>query len=122
MQTILEKACQTLAGDQNMAAAAAAGYNNNGNKVIGSSGAGIGMNMNMSMNINASTSSTSHLDQPPQGHRGGMMMLPGDQVPSAIKDFGSLNFPSFQDLNLYGTSPSPSPPAVAAAGGALLHN
>lgn len=116
MQTILEKACQTLAGDQNMAAA---GYNNNGNKVIGNTSGGIGMNMNMSMNINASSSSTSHLDQPPPTHR---MLLPGDHVPSAIKDFGSLNFPSFQDLNLYGTSPSPSPPAVAAAGGALLHH
>ncbi|XP_071730327.1 myb family transcription factor IPN2 [Rutidosis leptorrhynchoides] len=120
MQTILEKACQTLAGDQSMAAAA--GYNHNsinGNKVIGAGiGIGIGMNMNMGMNINASTSNTNnHLDQAPQGHRGGhMMMLPGDQVTSAIKDFGSLNFPSFQDLNLYGTSPSPSPPAVAAPG------
>nr|XP_043628029.1 myb family transcription factor APL [Erigeron canadensis] len=118
MQTILEKACQTLAGDQSMAAAAAAaGYtNNNGNKAVGSNQAGIGMNMNMSMNINASTSSTSHLDQP--HHR--VMMMPGDHhMPTAMKDFGSLNFPSFQDLNLYGTSPSPSPPAVAAAGTAV---
>lgn len=113
MQTILEKACQTLAGDQSMATAA--GYNN-GNKVVG--GMGMNMNMSMSMNISASSSSTSHLDQAAAGHRGGVMLLPGDHVPSAIKDFGSLNFPSFQDLNLYGTSQSPSPPAVAAAGGA----
>ncbi|GJY75467.1 Myb family transcription factor APL-like protein isoform X4, partial [Tanacetum coccineum] len=35
MQTILEKACQTLAGDQSMAVAAAAGYNNNNNKMVG---------------------------------------------------------------------------------------
>ncbi|XP_023733714.1 myb family transcription factor IPN2 [Lactuca sativa] len=111
MQTILEKACQTLAGDQSMATAA--GYNN-GNKVVG--GMGMNMNMSMSMNISASSSSTSHLDQAAAGHRGGVMLLPGDHVPSAIKDFGSLNFPSFQDLNLYGTSQSPSPPAVAAAG------
>lgn len=117
MQTILEKACQTLAGDQSMAAA---GYSN-GNKVVGGPAAGIGMNMNMSMgmNISASSSSTSHLDQAAAGHRGGVMLLPGDHVPSAIKEFGSLNFPSFQDLNLYGTSQSPSPPAVAAAGTAV---
>ncbi|KAI3703723.1 hypothetical protein L1987_73917 [Smallanthus sonchifolius] len=102
MQSILEKACQTLAGDQSMAAAAAGGYNNNG----------IGMNMN----INASTSSTRHLDQPPPNHRGSAMLFPSDHVPSAIKDFGPLNFPSFQDLNLYGTSPSPSPPAVGTTG------
>ncbi|KVI02327.1 Homeodomain-like protein, partial [Cynara cardunculus var. scolymus] len=116
MQTILEKACQTLAGDQSMAAA---DYNN-GNKVVGGNATGISMNMNM--NISASTSSTSHLEQAAAaaaGHRGGMMLLPGDHVPSAIKDFGSLNFPSFQDLNLYGTSPSPSPPAVTAAGSAV---
>ncbi|KAI7742937.1 hypothetical protein M8C21_010408 [Ambrosia artemisiifolia] len=31
MQSILEKACQTLAGDQSMAAAVGGGYNNNGN-------------------------------------------------------------------------------------------
>lgn len=116
MQTILEKACQTLAGDQSMAAA---GYNN-GNKVVGGTAAGgMGMNMNMNMNISASSSSTSHLDQA-AGQRAGVLLLPGDHhhVSSAIKDFGSLNFPSFQDLNLYGTSQSPSPPAAAAAGSA----
>ncbi|KAL4573034.1 hypothetical protein LXL04_019827 [Taraxacum kok-saghyz] len=109
MQTILEKACQTLAGDQSMATAG----NNNGNKVVGGS-ASMGMNMNMSMRINTSASSSiiSHLDQPAVGgHRAGLMLLPGDQVPSDIKDFGSLNFPSFQDLNLYGTSQSLSPPS-----------
>ncbi|XP_076930788.1 myb family transcription factor IPN2-like [Bidens hawaiensis] len=117
MQTILEKACQTLAGDQSMAAS---GYNNNGNKVMGNGGAGIEMNMNMNMNMNisSSTGSTSHLEQAPPGHRGSVMLFPSDHVPvpSTLKDFGSLNFPSFQDLNLYGTSQSPSPPAVAAAG------
>ncbi|GJZ04275.1 Myb family transcription factor APL-like protein isoform X2 [Tanacetum coccineum] len=119
MQTILEKACQTLAGDQSMAVAAAAGYNN---KMVGTT-SGMGMNMNMSININASTSSsTGHLDQQPTAGHSHRMLLPGDHVPSAIKDFGSLNFPSFQDLNLYGTSPSPSPPAIAAAGGRLLHH
>ncbi|MFS7922385.1 putative transcription factor MYB-HB-like family [Helianthus anomalus] len=115
MTTILEKACQILAGDQSMAAA---GYNNNGNKVVGTAGAaGIGMNMNMNMNISSSTGITSHLEQAPPGHRGSIMLFPGDHAPSTLKDFGSLNnFPSFQDLNLYGTSQSPSPPAVAAAG------
>ncbi|KAL8195818.1 hypothetical protein R6Q57_025571 [Mikania cordata] len=118
MQTILEKACQTLAGDQSMAAA---GYNNNGNKVVGNTVAGIGMNRNMNMNMmSSSASSSSHLEQAPTGNirsDSGIMLFPGDHhVPPAIKDFGSLNFPSFQDLNLYGTSQSPSPPAVAAAG------
>lgn len=121
MQTILEKACQTLAGDQSMAVAAAAGYNNNNNKMVGTT-SGIGMNMNMSININASTSSSGHLDQPPTAGHSHRMLLPGDHVPSAIKDFGSLNFPSFQDLNLYGTSPSPSPPAIPAAGGDHFHH
>ncbi|MFS7928815.1 putative transcription factor MYB-HB-like family [Helianthus anomalus] len=97
MQSMLEKACQTLAGDQSMAAAATAaggGYNNNG--------------IGMSMNINASTSSTRYLDQPPPDHRGSSAMLfPGDHMPSAIN-----NLPSFQDLNLYGTS---SPTGTGAA-------
>ncbi|XP_076928746.1 myb family transcription factor APL-like [Bidens hawaiensis] len=98
MQSILEKACQTLAGDQSMAAAAAGGvYNNNG----------IGI---LNMNINASTSSTRLVDQPPPDHRGSAMLFRGDYVPSA-------NFPSFRELNLYGTSPSPSPPALGTAGG-----
>ncbi|KAD6453931.1 hypothetical protein E3N88_08637 [Mikania micrantha] len=99
MQSILEKACQTLAGDQSMAAVAAAaggGYNNNG--------------------------STGHLDQPSPGQRGSPMLFRGDHMPLAIKDVGSLNFPSFQDLNLYGTSPTPSPPALGTTGGALLHH
>ncbi|KAL8209833.1 hypothetical protein R6Q57_006565 [Mikania cordata] len=101
MQTILEKACQTLAGDQSMAAVAAAGgYNNNG----------FGMNRNMS-------AGTRDLDEPSPGHRGSPMLFPGDHMPLAIKDVGSLNFPSFQDLNLYGTSPTPSPAALGTTGG-----
>ncbi|XP_076932370.1 myb family transcription factor APL-like [Bidens hawaiensis] len=100
MQSILEKACQTLAGDQSMAAAASGGaggvYNNNG----------IGI---LNMNINASTSSTKLVDQPAPDHRGSAMLFRGDYVPTA-------NFTSFQELNLYGTSPSPSPPGLGTAG------
>lgn len=62
MQSILEKACQTLAGE-NMAAAGG-GYNNKG---MGN-------------------------------HQG----VPDHHMGSAMKDFGSLNFPQFQDLNIYG--------------------
>ncbi|KAI3703163.1 hypothetical protein L6452_28919 [Arctium lappa] len=116
MQTILEKACQTLAGDQSMAAGGGGGYNNN-NKVVG----GMSMNMNMNMNMSASTTTTtsSHLEQAAAGghHRS---MVGGDHhhvASGGIKEFGSLNFPSFQDLNLYGTSPSPSPPPVTAHAG-----
>ncbi|XP_058219272.1 myb family transcription factor IPN2 isoform X1 [Rhododendron vialii] len=70
MQTILEKACQTLAGE-NMAAASATpggGSSNNYNNKQGG---------------------------------GGVHLLPGD-----VKDFGSplVNFPSIQDLNIYGGS------------------
>ncbi|XP_009340543.1 myb family transcription factor IPN2-like [Pyrus x bretschneideri] len=62
MQSILEKACQTLAGENNMAAAAAGSYKGN----IGNQG-----------------------------------VNPTDM--GALKDFNSsLNFPSFQDLNIYG--------------------
>ncbi|KAE9458454.1 hypothetical protein C3L33_09623, partial [Rhododendron williamsianum] len=72
MQTILEKACQTLAGE-NMAAASATpggGSSNNYNNKQGGGG-------------------------------GGVHLLPGD-----VKDFGSplVNFPSIQDLNIYGGS------------------
>ncbi|KAJ9551196.1 hypothetical protein OSB04_015241 [Centaurea solstitialis] len=121
MQTILEKACQTLAGDQSMQLG---GYNNNKVGTAASAG-GIGMNMNMNMNMNISASTSSNLEQA-AAHRGGGggMLVPaaGDhhQVPSAIKDFGSLNFPSFQDLNLYGTSPSPSPPPPVTAPGTAV--
>lgn len=74
------------------------------------------------MNMNINTSSIRHLNQPLPDHRDSDMLFPGDHVPVplAIKDFGSLNFPSFQDLNLYGTSPSP--PSIGSAGAALLHH
>ncbi|XP_050368385.1 myb family transcription factor IPN2 isoform X1 [Argentina anserina] len=64
MQSILEKACQTLAGENNMAAAAAGSYKGN-----------IGNNQGVN-----------HADM------------------GNLKDFNSpLNFPSFQDLNIYGS-------------------
>lgn len=74
MQSILEKACQTLAGE-NMAASggykAAMGAIPNSNQQGGGVGVGVGVGI---------------------GDMGG-----------GIKDFGSpLGFPSFQDLNLYG--------------------
>ncbi|XP_004293817.1 PREDICTED: myb family transcription factor APL-like isoform 2 [Fragaria vesca subsp. vesca] len=64
MQSILEKACQTLAGENNMTAAAAGSYKGN-----------IGNNQGVN-----------HADM------------------GNLKDFNSpLNFPSFQDLNIYGS-------------------
>ncbi|KAL7130557.1 hypothetical protein ABFS83_13G142100 [Erythranthe nasuta] len=66
MQRILEKACQTLAGENNMAAAAAAAASGSYNKA-----AAVGPDI------------------------------------SCLKDFGPAmnnNFPSLQDLNLYGTT------------------
>lgn len=73
MQSILEKACQTLAGENNMAAASV-GYN-----------------------IKAMPANNQHQQQggPNIGGIGGI----GDMGGGGIKDFG---FPSFQDLNLYG--------------------
>uniref|UniRef100_A0A6N2M7E4 HTH myb-type domain-containing protein n=2 Tax=Salix viminalis TaxID=40686 RepID=A0A6N2M7E4_SALVM len=56
IQSLLEKACQTLAGDQNLASASYKGFGNQGAPDMG-----------------------------------------------AMKDFGSLNFPPFQDLNIYGS-------------------
>ncbi|KAJ6768281.1 MYB FAMILY TRANSCRIPTION FACTOR PHL11 [Salix koriyanagi] len=56
IQSLLEKACQTLAGDQNLASASYKGFGNQGTPDMG-----------------------------------------------AMKDFGSLNFPPFQDLNIYGS-------------------
>lgn len=55
IQSLLEKACQTLAGDQNLASGSYKGMGNQG--------------------------------------------IPGM---GAMKEFGSLNFPAFQDLNIYG--------------------
>lgn len=67
MQTILEKACQTLAGE-NMASAAAGSYNKGGTG---------------STSINGGNQAGGVLD---------------------IKEFGPpLNFPSFQNLNIYGS-------------------
>ncbi|XP_021850686.1 myb family transcription factor IPN2 isoform X2 [Spinacia oleracea] len=66
MQNILEKACQTLAGETNMAASGS--YNNKGNNNL------LGNN------------SPTMVD-----HLGGSM-----------KEFGPMNFPSLQDLNIYG--------------------
>ncbi|XP_011014197.1 PREDICTED: myb family transcription factor APL-like isoform X1 [Populus euphratica] len=55
IQSLLEKACQTLAGDQNLASGSYKGMGNQG--------------------------------------------IPGM---GAMKEFGTLNFPAFQDLNIYG--------------------
>lgn len=79
MQNILEKACQTLAGDTNMGGASASGYKGNNNcNILG--------NNNNPPNNNISD----HLGV---GHG------------SAIKEFGPppppMNFPSLQDLNIY---------------------
>ncbi|XP_021766159.1 myb family transcription factor APL-like isoform X2 [Chenopodium quinoa] len=67
MQNILEKACQTLAGETNMAASAS--YNNKGNN-----------------NILGNNSPT----------------MAGDHLEGPMKEFGPMNFPSLQDLNIYG--------------------
>lgn len=66
MSNILEKACQTLAGETNMAASAS--YNKGNNNILGNSSPAMGAD-----------------------HLGGSM-----------KEFGPMNFPSFQDLNIYG--------------------
>ncbi|KAK1417942.1 hypothetical protein QVD17_27078 [Tagetes erecta] len=124
MQSILEKACQTLAGDQSMtalaAAAAPSAYNNNAEMFVLLTNRPCQFTYRKHWNeYEYQHSSIRHLDQPlPDDHRDSALLFPGDHmpVPLAIKDFGSLNFPSFQDLNLYGTTSSPSPPTIGSAG------
>lgn len=81
MQNILEKACQTLAGETNVnMAAASASYNNKG--IIPNNN---NNNNNLLGNNNPST-----------------MAAADHHLGPSLKEFGPMNFPSFQDLNIYG--------------------
>ncbi|XP_010683575.2 myb family transcription factor IPN2 isoform X2 [Beta vulgaris subsp. vulgaris] len=68
MQNILEKACQTLAGETNMTASASYNKGNNNNN-----------------NLSSNNSS-----------------MAADHLSGSMKEFGTMNFPSLQDLNIYG--------------------
>ncbi|CAO2823969.1 unnamed protein product [Amaranthus hypochondriacus] len=79
MQNILEKACQTLAGESNMAASPTTHINKTNN------------NNNNTHNLLSSNNPSN---------------MAADPLGGSIREFGSMNFPSFQDLNIYGGDPS----------------
>ncbi|XP_057536210.1 myb family transcription factor IPN2 isoform X2 [Amaranthus tricolor] len=78
MQNILEKACQTLAGETNMAATSAS-YNSKG----------IPNNTNTNNNLLSNNNPST-------------MAAADHHLGPSLKEFGPMNFPSFQDLNIYG--------------------